>query len=239
MTWNLHKFATSATLVTELADRLCSDLQQDIAARGAAGLIVSGGSTPVPLFETLSSRDLDWSRVQITLADERWVDDDDPDSNAALVARHLLQNRAAASHYIDLYNGMDSPFSAESAIDQRLAEFPWPASAVILGMGSDGHTASLFPGSSQLQQALIGTQAENSAINSRCCAVQPLTVPQQRMTLTWPALMDTRALYLHIQGHKKKQVLEQAMQLGAIDEYPIRAFLHQKKQAIEIYLTED
>ncbi len=239
MVWQVHSYAHSKDLVEQLADRLCDDLKDDIQQRGEASLIVSGGSTPVPLFECLAQKPLNWSRVQVSLADERWVDVDSPDSNAALVNRHLLQGRAAKAQFIELYNGMNSPFDAEAAIDKRLKEMAWPVSAVILGMGNDGHTASLFPGARELQQALIGTQAVDCSVQSRCCAIAPITAPHERMTLTLPALMDCNHLYLHIAGSAKKKVLDEAMQLGAVDEYPIRAFLHQQQRPLDIYYSED
>ena len=139
------EFQDSPALVAALANQVAGLLRAAIKERGRASLVVSGGATPVPFFAALSAQALDWQQVTITLADERWVDPADPDSNEQLVRRHLLQNRAAAARFVGLKTGAITAVQGEKECGARLALVPRPFDALILGMGNDGHTASLFP----------------------------------------------------------------------------------------------
>ena len=219
-----HHAADPALLALDLADHVAALLRQGLAQRGRALLIVSGGSTPVPFFQALARCALDWSAVTVTLADERWVSPDHADSNEALVRTHLLKAQAAAAHWVPLYNGAATPAEGLPALEATLAALPWPADAVVLGMGGDGHTASLFPDAPELPYALI------DASPSRCLAVgapAPPNVPLPRVSLTRRALLDTRQLIVHITGEDKLELLHQAMLPGDVAEYPIRAVLQQ------------
>lgn len=240
MSWNLREFADDASLVCELSLYIRQCLQQGISERGVATLAVSGGSTPIALFRQLALEAMDWSRIQITLVDERWVPCAHPDSNAGLVKQTLIDaidNDADKPGFVSLTNGDATPFSAEEDIDRRLQAMPWPLDVVVLGMGTDGHTASLFPGADGLGNAIKGLDAKGSK-PSRCCAITPPTASHARMTLTVPALQDSRHQILHIRGRDKRLVLEQAMQPGPVEQYPIRAFLHQNQNTLEIFSAE-
>lgn len=139
------RYATSARLVNDLADLIAANLSTSLRKRNAASLVVSGGSTPAPLFDALSTRELDWSRVTVTLADERWVPADHKDSNEALVRNRLLVGNAASAAFVSLYEPGCSPIEAQSVVAQRLGSMPLPFDVVLLGMGNDGHTASFSP----------------------------------------------------------------------------------------------
>ena len=141
----LKQFDDRTQLVEQLTAAIVSQLGSAIAQRGQALLAVSGGNTPIPLFECLSHQTIEWEKVTITLVDERWVNDTHSDSNAKLAKDYLLKNNASVSKFIPLYNGMASPFGAKSEVNQALTELHLPFDAVILGMGDDGHTASFFP----------------------------------------------------------------------------------------------
>jgi 6-phosphogluconolactonase len=170
--------------------------------------------------------------VTITLADERWLPPDHPDSNEALVRTHLLKANAAAAHFVPLYNGAATPAEGVPELEATLAALPWPADAVVLGMGGDGHTASLFPDAPELPYALM------DAAPARCLAVAsptPPNVPVPRVSLTRRALLDTRQLIVHLTGEDKLELLHQAMLPGDVAEYPIRAVLQQHAVPCHIF----
>ncbi|NBD21835.1 6-phosphogluconolactonase [Aquabacterium fontiphilum] len=203
-----HTATDPARLAQDLADFVAARLREGLAARGTALLVVSGGSTPVPFFQALSQVALDWSRVTVTLADERWLPHDHADSNAGLVRRHLLQGPAASARWVPLGQGRGDPALAWPAVEAALAQAPWPADVVVLGMGADGHTASLFPGAPGLAEAL------DAGCTHRCQVVPapaPPNVPVDRITLTARALLDARTLVLHTTGAAKRALVAQAM----------------------------
>ena len=224
-----HEFADQQGLRKILSQRICSDLQKAIEERGKASLVVSGGSTPVPLFTILSEISIKWGRVFITLADERWVEVSDRDSNEASVRKHLLRNQAKDARFHGLKNGHAYAVDGESECGKELAQFPMPFDNVILGMGPDGHTASLFPGANRLGDAV------DMSSERLCMAMTPINAPHDRMTLTLPALLDSRQIYLHLSGEEKRDVYERAVAGDSVKEMPIRAVLHQDKVPVDVY----
>ncbi len=229
MSYNINSFETNAHLVESLSEDIAAHLRDAIKSRGGASLAVSGGSTPISLFKQLSILDVPWDKVWITLVDERWVNADHADSNARLVQQHLLTNRAVYAHFIPMKLDSDSPFGSEKALEALLAPLPKPFDVIILGMGGDGHTASFFPGAETLGIAL---DMENPAL---CAAVQPLTAPHDRMTLTLKTLLQARHLVLHIVGDSKWQVLQEAIEDGPAEILPVRAVIHQKQSPLTIF----
>ncbi len=225
----LHTFPDQQTLAAELAEHLAAALRRDVAAQGQACLAVSGGSTPLPLFERLSALDIPWRQALITLADERWVDADSPDSNEALVRRSLLQNKAAAATFISLKTAAATAAAGAADCEARLSALPCPFTAVILGMGNDGHTASLFPCAPQL------AEATDLSCGTRCAALRPQTAPHERISLTLPALLDTREIILHIAGPEQKAVLERALAAGPPEDMPVRFILRQQTAPVAVY----
>lgn len=223
------KFKDSPTLAAALAGWVAELLRSGIRARGRASLVVSGGSTPVPFFAALSTLALDWEQVTITLADERWVDQAAADSNEHLVRLHLMQNRAAAARFVGLKTGAATAVQGEKECAARLAVLPRPFDALILGMGNDGHTASLFPQAARLGEAL--------ALDSGhlCLAITPPVAPHERMTLTLPALLQSRQIILHISGPDKRVVYERALAKGPVAEMPIRAVLGQTTSPVTVF----
>lgn len=214
----LHTFADSHALNQQFAAELTTILRNAIEARGAAYLVVSGGRTPQALFLQLSQAELDWSKVTITLADDRFLPETEQDSNERLVKASLLQHHAAKANFISLYAEFDSAEQAIPTLLQRVAALP-TFDAVILGMGEDGHTASLFPCSAQIKQGLAQDAAD-------LLAVQPTTAPYQRVSFSKVRLLNSRALFLHLVGESKLRVLNEAQ--SGTDELamPIRAFIH-------------
>ncbi len=219
----VHQAPDAAALAHDLARFVVQHLSDGLAQRGQALLVLSGGSTPVPFFEALSHADIDWSRVHITLADERCVAPDHVDSNERLVRAHLLQGPAAAAHWVSLQTA-----DPEAA----LGSLPWPADVVVLGMGGDGHTASLFPHTPELSAALSDAPA------GRCQVVSapPLpNVPVPRISLNWRALLDTRQLVVHATGAAKWALLQKAVQPGPVEDLPIRLALHQQQVPCSVF----
>lgn len=229
---HFHHAESAETLALDLAGFVAQRLREGLASRGQALLVVSGGSTPVPFFKALSGIALDWSRVWVTLADERWVPPDHADSNERLVREGLLQGAAARAHFLPLFNGAVSPEAAQVAVDEALARLPWPADVVVLGMGGDGHTASLFPHAPELADAL----AEGEGPRCLPVAVPAApNVPVPRLSLTRRALLDTRYLVVHVTGASKLALIEQAMLEGPIEQWPIRLALRQSQVPCEVF----
>jgi len=224
-----HRFPDALALANALAGELRVELQEAIAARGHASLVVSGGRTPALLFEQLSRESLDWRKVWVTLADERWVDLQDPGSNERMVRQTLLQNHAAAAQLIGMKNAAASPAEGCDWCWRSLARIARPFDVVLLGMGDDGHTASLFPQSPGIVAAL------NASNPPACIAMQAPVAPEQRISLNLTALLDARRVILHIQGEGKWSVYQRALQRGAVAELPVRAVLHQQETPVEVF----
>ncbi|CAK8722631.1 6-phosphogluconolactonase [Candidatus Electrothrix laxa] len=222
-------FQDSELLVAELADRIGQSLLKSIVAHGRASLAVSGGSTPKPLFKRLSVVDIPWQDVVITLVDERWVDSSDPSSNEQLVRQYLLQDRAAAATFIGLKNSSPTAAQGEAECEQELRRIPRPFTVLILGMGNDGHTASLFPDSTQLAAATDMNSGKT------CIAVTPADAPHERMTLTLPAILNTEEIILHLNGLEKKEVLAKAQGVGPAEDMPVRFVLRQEERPVLVY----
>lgn len=226
---NFHSFSDRVTLSTELSTAIANLLSEGIARRGRGSLAVSGGSTPVQLFHDLSLLAIDWQSVDIFLVDERWVEPTDEDSNERLVRTHLLQNKAGCANFIGMKNAAATASDGEAECERRLQEIFQPFDVLILGMGGDGHTASLFPGSKKLAAA---TSMDSGRT---CMALAPLTASHERMSLTLPVILQARQLFLHIVGEKKKDVLEKAQGDGPIEEMPIRFILRKETPPLDIY----
>ena len=228
-----YEFADQQALCHKLSQLICAALQKAVAAREKASLVVSGGSTPVPLFAALSEMSMEWDRVFITLADERWVEASDRDSNEASVRKHLLRNQAEGAHFHGLKNSHASAGDGEKECGKKLARLPMPFDIVILGMGPDGHTASLFPKAARLGDAL------DMGSGRLCMAMTPVTAPHDRMTLTLPALLDSRQIFLHLSGKEKRDVYERALGGDSVEEMPVRAVLNQDKVPVDVYWTAE
>ncbi|MDX1654398.1 MAG: 6-phosphogluconolactonase [Candidatus Competibacteraceae bacterium] len=229
MTIAERRFDDSRTLVHTLAEELALELRTGIDAHGSASLVLSGGRTPIPLFQALSQSQVPWEKVWITLADERWVPGDHPDSNERLVREHLLQGPAAAAHFVGLYNGADSPWAGAQQVREALESVHRPFDTVVLGMGDDGHTASLFPRAPQLAE---GLDPDNDNV---CLGVDPVTAPHPRISLTLAELLRARRIVLHLSGEGKWQVLQQALGEGPVGEMPVRAVLRQEEVPVYVY----
>jgi 6-phosphogluconolactonase len=225
----LHRFEDPERLADELSERLVDRLRAAVSERGTATLIVSGGRTPLPLFERLAVTDLGWSNVQIALADERWVALEDPGSNERFVREHLLHGHAAAATFTGLKNEATTAARGAAAAWRALSKLPRPFDVVLLGMGDDGHTASLFPDNPQLAKALDADAAPG------CVATRAPVAPQERLTLNCAALLDAREIIVSSAGEAKWQVYESAIGSGPVEDMPIRAIFRQRRTPVEFF----
>lgn len=229
-----HLFDDKRALVESLSRRVAGRLTRAVEVHGEARLFVSGGGTPVALFEALSEMSLPWRQVTVALVDERWVDEDHPASNARLVRTHLLQNHARAARFAP-------SFRADADIDTAVARMnergPWSESAPTvahLGMGGDLHTASIFPGTDHAGPALA---ANAPAVMRTEPTESPSNPPYPRVTLTRPVLASARLLFLLIEGEDKLARYRQARALKADDApgAPIVAFMTDPRVTLEVY----
>jgi 6-phosphogluconolactonase len=212
----LIEYADADMLAIDLANALAGELAAALMHEDRATLIVPGGSTPGPVFDHLCAADLDWGRVDVMLSDERWVPESDPRSNAGLVRARLLTGRAAAATFLPFYAGGDTPEPALADVEAMVAPH-LPASVALLGMGTDGHVASLFPRGDNLRLGL----------DPAAPILVPMRAPgmeETRVSLSARVLRAALSLHLVIVGRDKRAVLERAAHL-APEEAPVAAIL--------------
>ncbi len=218
-----HEFADGAALAEALARAVAADLRGAIARRGRARVALSGGSTPKAFMQALSRQVLDWASVTVLPIDDRWVHGRHERSNERLIRENLLQGEAAQARFLPLYRPSPSPEAALLPVLSRIANEALPLDVAVLGMGEDGHVASLFPDLGLDTPGLreIGLQPRGRA---PALAVRSANAPEPRMTLTLSAIFTAPSVYLHIEGHRKRRVLD-----GAAGDprstLPVRALL--------------
>ncbi|OYZ23117.1 MAG: 6-phosphogluconolactonase [Bdellovibrio sp. 28-41-41] len=232
------EFPDKQSLIKNLTKDVFEALSLGIAKNQKASLVVSGGSTPKPLFQELQKAELDWSKIYLTLADERWVSTDHADSNEKLVRDNLVSKEL---NFISLKNQAQTPFLGVAKTNHDLATLPKPFDVVLLGMGDDGHTASFFPGSKDLASALYPESNPESNPESKDTLCAGLTPPpyaaHPRMTLTLPTLLNAKKIIILFTGIDKKNVYLKACEDGPIEILPIRAIIKQQQTSVEVYWT--
>lgn len=205
-------------LTLGLADRLAADLAVALRHHDRVSFSVPGGTTPGPVFDVLSEQALDWDRVSVVLNDERWVPEDNPRSNTALVKKRLLVSQASAATLIPLYAPADRPEDRLEDLTAGLLPH-LPLSVVLLGMGADMHTASLFPGADNLAAALDEHAPPLMAMRAEAAG-------EPRITLTGPVLRGAMSTHILITGPEKREAIERAAHLDPL-EAPVRTVLGQ------------
>jgi 6-phosphogluconolactonase len=221
----LHSFSDTNLLNSDLAQQISNILFQAVQERGHAYLVVSGGKTPIELFKLLAKSTIPWDKVTVTLADERCVGLKDADRNERLIKDFLLQSEAKAAEFLSLYDEQLDSLSSLQEVERTIAALP-TFDVVILGMGEDGHTASLFPCSEELDSGLNGQAA--------VLLVNPQTAKHQRVSLSKKRLLDSRAIFLHLVGQKKNTVFNQAMAERDPRVMPVSAFLNAHNANIQV-----
>ncbi len=217
----------------ELAEAVAGDvgfiIESAIDARGDAVIALPGGSTPIPVYEILSQAKINWKRVTIIPTDDRLVAMDNPLCNAAMLAKFFMTKGARV---IPLCAENADYQQAGKAADARLQDVHWPLDLVWLGVGGDGHTASIFTGP-DLDAAL------NAPTGRRAVGVMPDPLPPEapvnRVTLTRGAILSARAITIVLTGDDKRTMLEQAIKDGPLSALPIGRVLGEADHAIDIH----
>lgn len=212
----LETYPDREFLMLGLANVIAGQLADFLRRDGRASLCVPGGTTPGPIFDTLSGVDLDWANVAVFLNDERWVPEDHPRSNTRLLRDRLLRSKAAAASLIPLYADAITPEDRLDDLAEGLRPH-LPISVLLLGMGADMHTASLFPGADRLTEAL-------SAQAPILLPMRAEAAGEPRITLTAPVLKGAMNIHILIVGTEKRDALERAQTLSP-EEAPVRAVL--------------
>jgi len=229
----LRRLGSAEAAARALADDVSARLAQAVADTGRASLIVSGGRSPVAFFNALSNIALAWDRITITLADERWVAPDDEASNERLLRQHLLRGHAASAHFIPLKSAAATPEEALTERGAALAAVLPAADVLVLGMGDDGHTASLFPDAAGIDAALDPRAA------LALVAMHPTLAPHARISLNLAALVAARHAVLLLAGSTKLDVLAHACPAGLLgalptEPLPIAALWHHRRGHLDI-----
>lgn len=210
-----HAHASAEIWIWASAVAIAAELRRDLLEKPRTRLLLSGGTTPAPVYRALSKAPLEWDRVDVALVDERWLLPDDPDANARLVRTNLLLHHAMAARFEPL---TQSGRRIEDAVASANAHAQQPASVAVLGMGEDGHTASLFPGMADLERVLRSHQAYVAVDAGGCPGAQAWT---KRVSLTPAGLSRAHSRLLLIQGRRKREVLQEALASGDVLRWPV------------------
>lgn len=225
-----HLHANAEEAAQALADAVADRLRARLAQSTGASLLLSGGRTPARFQQLLSQKALDWSKVSISLADDRWLPPDHIDSNEWLLRKNLLTGPAAAARFVPLVDITCSPEQHLANAELALDTLAKPLDAIVLGVGDDGHTASLFPDAMETLAAMNPDNARRLAI------IRPASAPYTRISATLRTLLDARIIYILVQGDSKRAALEAACRSGC-KPLAIAAILHQLDVPVHLYFS--
>lgn len=223
-----YKFDSRDELFGQLLQDVMAELSSALKNNARASMLLSGGTSPGALYRMMSQQTLDWANVWFGLSDERWVATDHADSNEKLVRETLLTHNAARANFIGLKSAVEDIVAGQEMTNQRLQELPRPFDIVLLGMGLDGHTASLFPDSPDTPAAL------SEGYGMLCHPIRRGDGETPRMTMTLNALLGSHEIKLLIFGADKWQVYQQA-KAGKSDSQPVSHILNQTQTPVSVY----
>lgn len=209
------EYPDAEMMMIDLANVLAGELKNALLTHDRASFAVPGGTTPGPIFDALCAVDLDWSRVSVMLTDERWVPEDSDRSNTRLLRERLLVDKAAEATYLPLYAPVDTPEQGIPGLTDAIAP-NLPISVMLLGMGADMHTASIFPGADKLQEALT--------TDATLVPMRAPGAPEPRVTLSASVLNGAMSRHIVIIGDEKRDALEKAATMLPEDA-PVAAIL--------------
>lgn len=225
------KFDSRDELLTHLKENVINALSAGIKSRGKASMLLSGGTTPGPLYQGMSNCELEWQNVCFAPTDERWVAPDHEDSNEKLIRETLIQNKASAAHYIGLKSAPNNPRDGQKETEQKINQLPSPFDVVLLGMGEDGHTASLFPNLIETEYAL------DENCEQLCAPISRGNGEVDRMTMTLNCLLNSKNVILYFYGNKKLEIFEQAKKKKSLT-FPVSHLLNQKEAPVSLFWAE-
>ena len=224
---SLFTFPDFTSLQNVLSKRMISRIEQSITQQGQASIVLSGGSTPKPLYQHLASHSIDWDKLYITLSDERWVSPLSPDSNIAMIRSQLIRENKQA-HFVSLTPSEEVWVKGEPSISSHIQQLRsnidalnHPYAFTLVGMGEDGHTASLFPCAPELELGLTSNHA--------LVECNPTTAAHKRITMTRQELLNSELILILIRGEKKFAVMENAISIASCWKQPIYALLEPEK----------
>ncbi len=230
----IHKYTSRDELFSAVADRCQEQLKITLDKNNEASFVIPGGSTPGPAFKQLANSSLDWKKITVAQSDERWLPSNHPQSNQGLTERTFLIENAKEAKYVAMKNPHDRAIDGEAQCNRDYLEFSSPFSLTMLGMGLDGHVASLFPNSKPINQALDLT---NSNI---CIAIDGSGCPvagdyPERMSLTLAAILNSDLIILLLTGEAKLEVINLAKKENKPEKYPVSGLLNQTNTPVEIF----
>lgn len=223
----LNIFATRAEAAVAVARRIENALYRQLVTHERAAIVVSGGTTPVPVFAHMAHSTLDWHRINVLLSDERWIPSDHEDSNEKMLRDALKTSRASYAQIISYFAPDTTIDTRCKQVDDVVAKLPLPFACTLLGMGEDGHFASLFPDAENLNDGLDPDNSKN------CIAVKTRASPYDRISLTLSALTNSDEILLLISGEAKRALLEQATVNGA--DIPVSYLLKQRRSPVRVF----
>ncbi|MDH5433791.1 MAG: 6-phosphogluconolactonase [Gammaproteobacteria bacterium] len=226
-------FDNREPLYQAVSDRISDELISFLKGNAEASLIVPGGSTPKPVFNLLSQKELNWEKIQIIPSDERWISSDHEASNFKLIEQSLQIDQAEKARILSLKNSAETPFDGQAEIENEIKRNAKPTVVTLIGMGEDGHFASLFPESPQLKDGLNSKILNCVAIDAGKSEVAGEY--RHRMSLTLNRLLKTNLVIVLITGEKKMAVVDNAIQQNDPEKLPIAAVLNQSSVPVEIY----
>ncbi|UTW55843.1 6-phosphogluconolactonase [Kordiimonas sp. SCSIO 12610] len=229
---NFYGFDSGPDMAFALSTRILKSLQNDLTTTGSASWAVSGGSTPKPLFEKVSNTEFDWHKVDIALVDERWVPQAHSRSNESFVKNTLLVNEATSARFTGMFVEGKSHRDALPFIENAYGKITYPFTSVLLGLGNDGHTASLFPEADGLEHALA---CENTSICAALTARKSTVTGDEveRITITFHAINRAKDCILMITGDEKLGTLKEALSNDI--NLPIARVINSMKQPLNVF----